>query len=455
MTERSKRPRLLIVEDDIDLQRQLEWAFPAYDVIVAGDRGSALSALRTANPAVVTLDLGLPPDADGTSEGFATLREIVAQSPGTKVIVASGHEARESAQSAIAIGAYDFYAKPIIISDLSLIVARAFHLFEIETENRRLAQQADKLASADGIITGAPEMISVLRTVDRVSNVDASVMLLGASGTGKELLARAIHTKSPRSRGNFVAINCAAIPETLLEAELFGHERGAFTGAVKATVGKIEMANGGTLFLDEIGDVPLAMQVKLLRFLQERVIERIGGRKAITIDARVVTATHQDLTQLMKEGRFREDLYFRLAEMIIRIPSLAERPGDAVLLARFFLRKLVAAKQTRAKGFTPGALSAIAAWPWTGNIRELENRVRRATIMTDAALITERDLDFEEATADTIRIRLRDARERADRVAISAALSFNNGNLSAAARDLDISRPMLYELIRSYNMGKT
>ena len=454
MVESSHRPRLLIVEDDHDLQCQLEWAFTSYDVILAGDRESALTALRTAKPAVVTLDLGLPPDPDGTSEGFATLREIVAQAPATKVIVASGHEARESAQSAIAIGAYDFYSKPIILPDLSLIVARAFHLHAIESENRRLAEQADKLASAEGIITGSPEMISVLRTVDRVSAVDASVMLLGASGTGKELLARAIHTKSPRSRGNFVAINCAAIPETLLEAELFGHERGAFTGAIKATVGKIEMANGGTLFLDEIGDVPLAMQVKLLRFLQERVIERIGGRKAIPIDARVVTATHQDLDQLMKEGRFREDLYFRLAEMVIKIPSLAERPGDAVLLARYFLRKLVASKQTRAKGFTSGALSAIAAWPWTGNIRELENRIRRATIMADGTLITERDLDFDAVADDTARTRLRDAREKADKIAIAAALSFNNGNLSATARDLDISRPMLYELIRSYGMEK-
>lgn len=454
MFQSDSKPMLLIVEDDLDLQSQLKWAFGPYEVVVAGDRESALKVLRTDKPAVVTLDLGLPPDPDGTSEGLATLREIMAEYPETKVIVASGHEARESAQAVIAMGAYDFYAKPIVIGELSLIVARAFHLSAIEAENRRLAKQADRLASADGIVTGAPEMLEVLRTIEKVANVDASVMLLGASGTGKELLAKAVHAKSVRARGNFVAINCAAIPETLLESELFGHERGAFTGAVKTTVGKIEMADGGTLFLDEVGDVPMAMQVKLLRFLQERVIERIGGRKAIPINARVITATHQDLPQMMKDGRFREDLYFRLAEMVIRIPSLAERPGDAVLLARYFLRKLAAAKQTRAKGFSPGALSAIAAWPWTGNIRELENRVRRATIMGEGSLITERDLDFEVEEVDPTRIELRVARERADRVAIAAALSFNNGNLSAAARDLNISRPMLYELMRSYEIAK-
>ena len=449
------KPKLLIVEDDEDLQRQLEWAFTTYEVVIARDRATALAAMRTERPEVVTLDLGLPPDPDGTSEGMATLREIMSQCPTTKVIIASGHEARESAQTAVALGAYDFYSKPINIADLSLIVARAFHLSKIEAENRRLAQQADQLASAEGIVTGASEMLTVLRTIEKVANVDASVMLLGASGTGKELLAKAVHTKSTRARGNFVAINCAAIPEALLEAELFGHERGAFTGAVKMTVGKIELAHGGTLFLDEVGDVPMAMQVKLLRFLQERVIERIGGRKAIAIDARVITATHQDLPQMMKTGQFREDLYFRLAEMVIRIPSLAERPGDPVLLARYFLQKFVAARQTRAKGFTPGALTAIAAWPWTGNIRELENRIRRATIMGEGALITERDLDFEETDPVDTRLELRVARERADRVAIAAALSLNNGNLSATARDLDISRPMLYELMKKYEMVKS
>jgi len=445
------KQKLLVVEDDIGVQSQLEWAFGAYEVMVAADRKTALSAVRAHRPAVVTLDLGLPPDADGASEGLAALREIVAISPETKVIVASGHEARESAQTAIALGAFDFYAKPIVIADLSLIVARAFHIHALEHENQRAAQTA---TSAEGIVTGSTEMMEVLRTIDKVAGAEATVMLLGASGTGKELLAKAIHNKSSRARGNFVAINCAAIPDTLLEAELFGHERGAFTGAVKTTIGKIELAQGGTLFLDEIGDVPAATQVKLLRFLQERVIERIGGRKMIPIDARVVTATHQDLPRMMSEGQFREDLYFRLAEVIVKVPSLAERQGDAVLLARHFLQQYRDAKRTRAKGFAPDALAAIAAWPWTGNVRELENRVKRATIMADGPTITARDLDLGDAASPIKRSELRVARERADRLAITDAIAGNNGNLSAAARDLDISRPMLYDLMNTYGIPK-
>jgi two-component system NtrC family response regulator len=452
MADPAIKPKLLIVEDDADLRRQLQWAFSEYEVFVAGDREAALSALRSERPAVVTLDLGLPPDPDGTSEGFATLEALLAHSPTTKVIVASGHEARESAQTAVALGAYDFYAKPIEINDLKLIIKRAFHLHTLEDENRQLAEQAAH-QSVDGIITAAPAMLAVLRTIEKVAASDASVMLLGASGTGKELLARAIHDKSARKRGNFVAINCAAIPETLLEAELFGHERGAFTGAVKTNVGKIEMAQGGTLFLDEIGDVPHAMQVKLLRFLQERVIERIGGRKAIPINARIVTATHQDLTTLMQDGRFREDLYYRLAEMVIRIPSLAERPGDAVLLAKHFQRKFRAAKQGQAKGFAPAALTALGNWPWTGNVRELENRVKRAMIMADGPLITPADLDLDEP-ADGEMKDLKTAREVADRAALATALANNDGNMSAAARELNISRPMLYHLLSSYGMSK-
>ncbi|MDB5584382.1 MAG: PEP-CTERM-box response regulator transcription factor [Bradyrhizobium sp.] len=448
---RVAKQKLLIVEDDIGLQSQLEWAFEAYEVVVASDRRAALSALRTHKPAVVTLDLGLPPDADGATEGLATLREIIAISPETKVIVASGHEARESAQTAIALGAFDFYAKPIVIADLGLIVARAFHIHALEAENQKGALAA---TSAEGIVTGSAEMMEVLRTVDKVADAEATVMLLGASGTGKELLAKAIHTKSSRARGNFVAINCAAIPDTLLEAELFGHERGAFTGAVKTTIGKIEMAQGGTLFLDEIGDVPAATQVKLLRFLQERVIERIGGRKMIPIDARVITATHQDLPRMMRDGQFREDLYFRLAEVIVKVPTLAERQGDAVLLARHFLQQFRDAKRTKAKSFAPDALAAIAAWPWTGNVRELENRVKRATIMADGPTITARDLDLGDATSPVQRSELRVARERADRLAITEAIAANNGNLSAAARDLDISRPMLYDLMNTYGIPR-
>ncbi|OGS51576.1 MAG: PEP-CTERM-box response regulator transcription factor, partial [Erythrobacter sp. RIFCSPHIGHO2_12_FULL_63_10] len=331
------KPKLLVVEDDEGLQAQLKWAYEDFEVIIAGDRDTALAALRSEEPAVVTLDLGLPPDPDGTSEGFAVLDAIMALKPDTKVIVASGHGARESALSAIERGAYDFYQKPVDIDALGLIVRRAFALHEIEAENRRLAARVgDDKTVLGNMITAAPEMAKVARTIERVANTKVSVMLLGASGTGKELLARGLHEASNRRTGAFVALNCAAIPETLLEAELFGHEKGAFTGAVKSTEGKIEQAQGGTLFLDEVGDIPLPLQVKLLRFLQERTIERIGGRTAIPVDTRIVCATHQDLESMIAAGTFREDLFYRLAEIVVKIPTLAERPGDAVLLAKAF-----------------------------------------------------------------------------------------------------------------------
>ena len=451
MMAKAAKPKLLIVEDDPGLADQLEWAFGAYEVVIAGSRKAALAALKTHNPAVVTLDLGLPPDPDGTSEGFATLEEIMLAAPDSKVIVASGHEARESAQHAIALGAFDFYAKPINITELGLIVGRAFHVHALEAENRTLSRGN---ASTEGIITGSSVMTEVLRTIEKVADSDATVMLLGASGTGKELLAKAIHNKSVRSRGSFVAINCAAIPDTLLEAELFGHERGAFTGAIKTTPGQIEMAQGGTLFLDEIGDVPAATQVKLLRFLQERVIERVGGRKKIPIDARVVTATHQDLKQLMLDGRFREDLYFRLAEVVVQVPSLAERGEDTVLLAQFFLQRQRDSGRTKARAFTPEALAAIRNWPWTGNVRELENRVKRATIMADGVMLGPRDLDLDQDSPVSESLELRIARERADRAAITNAIAVHQGNLSAAARALDISRPMLYQLMSTYGISK-
>ena len=319
MTDTVQTKVLLIVEDDEGLQRQLKWAYEGYEVICAGDRSSAIEALRAHEPAVVTLDLGLPPDPDGTDEGFATLAEILRLKRDTKVIVATGHGANESATKAVAMGAYDFYRKPVDIDELGFIVSRAFHLHAIEEENRRLETGAGATVLGS-IITAAPEMQKVAKTIERVASADVSVMLLGASGTGKELLARAVHERSAR-KGGFVAINCAAIPENLLEAELFGYERGAFTGAVKSNVGKIELAQGGTLFLDEVGDIPLPLQVKLLRFLQERVIERIGGRQPIPVDTRIICATHQDLDAMTADGRFREDLYYRLAEIVVKIPS--------------------------------------------------------------------------------------------------------------------------------------
>ncbi len=449
-------PVLLIVEDDEGLQRQLKWAYEGYRVVIAGSRVEAIEQLRAHEPPVVTLDLGLPPDPDGTEEGFATLSEILALKPDTKVIVASGHGARESMLRAIALGAYDFYRKPVDIDELGLIVARAFHLHAIEEENRQLEAAGSGGTVLGSLLSGAPEMLKVTRTIERVAGADVSVMLLGASGTGKELLARAVHDRSRRARREFVAINCAAIPENLLEAELFGYERGAFTGAVKTTPGKIEQAQGGTLFLDEVGDIPLPLQVKLLRFLQERVIERIGGRSPIAVDTRIVCATHQDLDAMKSDGRFREDLYYRLAEIVVPIPSLAERSGDAVLLARHFTARYARELNPKVQGLTPDAVAAIDGYAWPGNVRELENRLKRAVIMADARLVGAADLDLPGGAPNCdpspIAINLRAAREVADRRAIHQALTRTENNISGAAKLLGISRPTLYDLIKQYHL---
>ncbi len=449
------KPKLLIVEDDAGLQRQLRWAYDDYQVLVAGSRAEALTLLRAEQPAVVTLDLGLPPDPDGVSEGFLTLRDILALAPDTKVIIASGHGARESALTAIAAGAWDFYHKPVDIDALGAIVGRAFHVHAIEAENRRLsAAVPGQMTALGGLITAAPEMLKVTRMIEKVAPANVSVMLLGASGTGKELLARGLHDVSPRRKGRFVAINCAAIPDALLESELFGHEKGAFTGAVKTTEGKIELADGGTLFLDEIGDIPLPLQVKLLRFLQERVIERIGGRKAISVDTRIVCATHRDLTAMVADGSFREDLYYRLAEITVPIPSLAQRPGDAVLLARHFLRHYAREMGGSARDLAPDACVRIEAWPWPGNVRELENRIKRAAIMAEGKLVTAADLDLDtDAGAAGDYINLRAARDEADRRALSRALAAADNNVSAAARLLGISRPTLYDLMKHHGFS--
>ena len=448
------KPKLLIVEDDPGLQAQLKWAWPDFEVIMAGDRASAIAALRSEEPAVVTLDLGLPPDPDGTSEGFAVLDAIMALKPDTKVIVASGHGARDSALTAIAKGAYDFYQKPVDIEALGLIVRRALQLHQIERENRQLAARGSEDNRVLGrMITAAPEMIKVARTIERVANTNVSVMLLGASGTGKELLARGLHDASDRSGGAFVAINCAAIPETLLESELFGHEKGAFTGAVSTTQGKIEMAAGGTLFLDEVGDIPLPLQVKLLRFLQERVIERIGSRKSIAVDTRIVCATHQDLEAMIADGRFREDLFYRLAEIVVRIPSLAERAGDPALLAKAFLARFAKEMNPAVKGFALDALAAIDSWTWPGNVRELENRVKRAVIMTESKLVGAGDLDLAAPDSTGAQVlNLKSARETSDRQVIRHALARSEGNISSTAKLLGISRPTLYDLLKQYDM---
>jgi len=448
------KPKLLVVEDDEGLQAQLKWAYDDFDVVLARDRATAIAALRAEEPPVVTLDLGLPPDPDGTSEGFAVLDEIMALKPDTKVIVATGHGARDSALTAIERGAYDFYPKPVDIDQLGLIVRRALNLQRIEAENRALAQRAGEGNRVlGGLITAAPEMVRVARTIERVADTGVSVMLLGASGSGKELLARGLHEASNRRNGSFVAINCAAIPENLLESELFGHEKGAFTGAIKTTEGKIEQADGGTLFLDEVGDIPLPLQVKLLRFLQERQIERIGGRRTIDVDTRIVCATHQDLEAMIRDGRFREDLFYRLAEIVVKIPSLAERPGDAPLLAKAFLKRFSNEINPAVTGFAPDALAAIDGWSWPGNVRELENRVKRAVIMADGKLVTAADLDLQGGAGDDADVlNLKSARERADRKAIRHALARSEGNISNTARLLGISRPTLYDLLKQYDL---
>jgi two-component system NtrC family response regulator len=451
MTEH--RQKLLIVEDDLGLQKQLKWSYEDFDVFCASNREEALTLLRAEEPDVVTLDLGLPPDPDGVTEGFAVLDEMLKLKPDTKIIVASGHGARESALRAISAGAWDFYHKPVDIDELHLIVRRAFHVRELEVQNALLQQpDSDGELLLGTILTASPEMVKVARTIERIAPADVSVLLLGASGTGKELLARGLHNASARRDKPFVAINCGAIPENLLESELFGHEKGAFTGAVKTTEGKIELANGGTLFLDEVGDIPLALQVKLLRFLQERTIERIGGRKAIHVDVRVVCATHRNLSKMISDQTFRDDLFYRLAEVTVNIPPLAARTGDAILLAKHFVNRFAREMNPTIKGMSTSALTAIDAWKWPGNVRELENRIKRAVIMAEGKFVTADDLDFSDEDEGDLLLNLKAAREASDRKAIKRAIARTEGNISSAAKLLGISRPTLYDLLKQYDL---
>jgi two-component system NtrC family response regulator len=443
---------LLIVDDDAGLLRQLRWAFSDHKVFPAATRQEAVEFIKREPISIAIVDLGLPPDPDGASEGLATLSEILAIAPGTKVIIATGNETREHALRAVALGAYDFYQKPIDIDVLQLIVSRAEQIFELEAENRRLAEAAPA-SPVDGIIASSAEMLQVLRNIEKIAPTDVTVLLLGESGTGKELLAQAIHKLSRRSHGQFVPINCAAIPETLLESELFGHEKGAFTGALRQNIGKIESADGGTLFLDEIGDVPLPMQVKLLRFLQDQIIERIGGRKPIQVDARIICATNQDLDRLMSEGRFREDLYYRLNGVTVRVPALRERVGDAVFLASFFLRRFAAEYGRPVRGFTPAALAAIKQYAWPGNVRELENRIKRSVVMTEGTLLTPADLGLAASEEEPQSLAIRAARARAEREVLQLALAQAGSNLSKAAKLLGISRPTLYDLMQQHQIG--
>ena len=447
MTSEKSRS-LLIVEDDLALQKQIKWSLDRFDSVTAHDRESALVQLRKSTPAVVTMDLGLPPDADSVSEGFKLLEQIMAVDPDIKVIVLTGQNDQANALRAVAMGAYDFFAKPFEPELLNLTVERAFRLFELQSENRRLREmhQPDALL---GLITRDPEMMRISRTIEKVASSNATVMLLGESGTGKEVLARGLHGASPRRNGKFVAINCAAIPENLLESELFGFEKGAFTGASKQTMGKIETAHGGTLMLDEIGDLPFPLQAKLLRFLQERTIERLGGRQEIPVDVRIVCATHQDLNALSKEGRFREDLYYRLAEIVINIPPLRSRVGDAAMLAHAFVKKFAQEQNRPAMTLSEDAVRAVELHRWPGNIRELENCIKRAIIMADGKQITSDDLGLKSVVEDAAdnSLDLRMIRDNAERGAIISALGRVNGNMVKASELLGVSRPTLYDLM--------
>lgn len=446
-----KATPLLIVEDDLALQKQIKWSLDRFESVTASDREAAILQFRRHQPAVVTMDLGLPPDPDSVSEGFALLEQLLAIDPGVKVIVLTGQNDQAHALRAVALGAYDFLAKPFEPDVLALTIERACRLAELQAENQRLQSlhQPDAMA---GLITRDAGMLRICRTVERVASSDATVLLLGESGTGKEVLAQGLHAASKRP-GRFVAINCAAIPENLLESELFGHEKGAFTGAAKTTQGKIETAHNGTLMLDEIGDLPHSLQAKLLRFLQQRTIERIGGRNEIAVDVRVVGATHQDLKSLIAEGRFREDLYYRLAEIVVDIPPLRARVGDPVLLAQAMLRRFAQEQRRASMAFSDDAMRAIERHSWPGNVRELLNAVKRASIMADTDRITCSDLglpmpDVAVEGGQASDLDLRTVREAAERQAIVAALARSNGSIVRAAEILGVSRPTLYDLMR-------
>lgn len=447
----NKLKPLLVVEDNPGIQKQLKWSFEGYQVLLAGDRASAIEQLQKSHVPVVTLDLGLPPDPANASEGLAALQEILKLAPHTKVIVVTGNDDRQHALKAISLGAYDFYQKPIEPDVLSLIVDRAYQLYELEEENRQLV--ADGSGSAlDGIIGASKQMLAACRLVEKVGPSEATSLVLGESGTGKELIARALHNLSPRKKKAFVALNCAAIPDNLLESELFGYEKGAFTGAVSQTKGKIETADGGTLFLDEIGDMPRALQAKMLRFLQERVIERLGGRSSIEVDVRIVCATHRKLDELIQTGEFREDLFYRISEIVIDIPPLREREGDPMLLAQTFLDDFSEKNGRSFRGFSETARIELDAYNWPGNVRELENRVKRAVVLAEGKRITASDMGFDEKDRSKQSLDLREARERVEREVIQKALAIYDNNVTHAAEAMGISRPSLYQLVKKLDL---
>lgn len=444
--------KLLIVDDDKGIQKQLKWSLSDYEAVLADDRESAIAAVRRHEPKVVTLDLGLPPDAANASEGLAALEEILKIAPHTKVIVITGNDDRENALKAISLGAYDFYQKPIEPEVINIIIARAYSVASIEEENRHMRA----VGGNDIGIIGNSESIERLRMmVKRIAPTQITALLLGESGTGKEVTANAVHLASDRVKKPFVAINCASIPETLLESELFGFEKGAFTGAVRTTKGKIECAEGGTLFLDEIGDMPFNLQAKLLRFLQEKKIERLGGRQEIDVDVRVVCATNQNLEEMVANKTFREDLFYRVSEITLNIPPLRDRDEDVLILAQFFLQRYSQEYKSNVKGFSDDGLSAIKAHKWPGNIRELQNKVKSSVIMATGTQVTSIDLGFFDHTEKDLELNLnlRQVREQAESIAIQKAYALTEGNMSKCAELLGVTRPTLYSLIEKYTLS--
>jgi len=442
---------LLVVEDDIGIQNQLRWCFDDFDVVFAEHREEAIAMLRLRRPGLVLLDLGLPPDPGGATEGLKTLEQIIALAPQTKVIVITGNDERNNAIKAIGIGAYDYYHKPINSEELTLVVERAYKVYELECENKRLLNSNDN-SRLSGIIGSSTQMLEVCRTIEKVAPSEVSTLLLGESGTGKELLARALHDLSPRAAQPMIAINCAAIPDNLLESELFGYEKGAFTGAAKQTAGKIEYADKGTLFLDEVGDMPLELQAKLLRFLQERVLERVGGRTEIPIDVRVITATHKDLAKEIAAGAFREDLFYRISEVKIQIPALREREGDITLLSKALLQRYSEELSKTTKTFSQAAIEAMESHDWPGNVRELENKVKRGVIMADGNLITPADLELDTAAEQKLPLNLKEVRQEAERAAVLHALTLSDHNISKTAKLLGVTRPTLYDIMEKNHL---
>jgi two-component system NtrC family response regulator len=456
---------ILIVDDDNGIRKQLKWGLETdYKVLLAEDGRKALELFKQHEPKVVSLDLGLPPDADGASEGLRVLEEVLAAGKNTKVIVVSGNEDRSNALAAVGLGAYDFCQKPIELDTLKIILQRAFHLAELEAENRRLQEsRAGGKASMEGLFGQCPQMEEIFSIIRKVGSIDVPILILGESGTGKELVARAIHENSLRKKGPFIPINCGAIPENLLEAELFGHEKGSFTGAQARVQGKVEFAHGGTLFLDEIGDMPLLLQVKLLRFLQEKVIQRVGGREDIEVDARIVAATNIDIEEAIKNGNFREDLYYRIGVVTAKLPTLRERGDDIAMLANLFMRRFAHEYKRRVKCFSVASLRVLNTYEWPGNIRELENRIKRAVVMSETQTIDPQDLGFaaknmsedQDKTlcygVDVSGMKLKEARSVVEKGLLAEALEASQGNIMKAAEVLGVSRPTLYDLMKKHN----